>query len=443
MAWVCSADGERATATLARRIATAAPDLRQVPRPDLDDPIGVAVCARPGEDAVAALLPAARAGVDVVVVVPDGCPDDPWPLLAAGVSDVLTWTGDPGPLLARVDRLAEVDRLTREAAQTQGVVGRSLALRRALRELVGAARFGRGPILILGETGTGKELAARVAHHVVNRDRTGHLVVVDCGASTPSLLGSELFGHERGAFTGAVSTRTGACAAADGGTLFLDEVGELSAELQPAFLRLIQEGSYKRIGSDAWRRSSFRLICATNRPLEADVDAGRFRADLYHRIAACRVTLPPLSQRGEDVTTLFRAFLTAAGLDGEIPLAPAVEQTLVTRGYPGNLRDLRQLAARVAARHPGAGPVTPGDLPVADRPPPGPDVVTGDRGVDLQAVVRDLVRAGVSLKSLRDTVGDLAVAAALDECGGNVRAAAARLGVTDRALHLRRQRTTV
>jgi transcriptional regulator with GAF, ATPase, and Fis domain len=446
MTWVCGLDGDPVAGALAGEIAAAATDVRTVTSPDLGDPVGVVVWAAGSPRPPPALRAVTEAGVDVIVVVPGDAAVDPWPVLASGAWDVVTWTGDAAPILARVRRLCDVDRLSRDAAASQGVVGHSRALRQALRELVTAARFGRGPVLILGETGTGKELAARVVHHVACERRPGHLVVVDCGASNnPSLLGSELFGHERGAFTGAVAHRTGACAAADGGTLFLDEVGELALELQPALLRVIQEGSYKRVGSDTWRRSSFRLICATNRQLEQEVSAGRFRADLYHRIAACRVTLPPLSERAEDVTTLFRAFLAEAGADAALELAPAVERALVSRHYPGNLRDLRQLAARVATRHPGSGPVTPGDLPPPDRPVAAPDAERagdGDPGTRLDEAVRVAVRHGGTLKELRDRVSGIAVAAALEECGGNVRAAAARLGVTDRALHLRRQRAS-
>ena len=167
-----------------------------------------------------------------------------------------------------------------------------------------AARYGRAPILILGETGTGKELAARVAHGLGSQ-HDGNLVVVDGTTIVPTLLGSELFGHERGAFTGAVSVRTGACSAADQGSLFLDEVGELPLELQPELLRVVQEGTYKRVGGDRWLHSTFRLICATNRDLKRDVEGGRFRADLYHRIAAATVTMPPLRDRRRGCAAAF------------------------------------------------------------------------------------------------------------------------------------------
>jgi transcriptional regulator with GAF, ATPase, and Fis domain len=352
------------------------------------------------------------------------------------------------------------------------MVGHSPALRQALRDVVVAARFAQGPILVLGETGTGKELAARVVHAVRTAAgvATGQLVVVDCTTIVPALSGSELFGHEKGAFTGAVSVRTGAFAAADGGTMLLDEIGDLPPELQPELLRVVQEGTYKPVGSDSWRRSRARLVCATHRDLVGDVDTGRFRADLYYRLAVSTVVLPPLRDRREDIVPLFTHFLgqalsQAAGqVPGEarararrpVAVTPAVADVLLRRDYPGNLRDLCQLAYRVAARHVGPGPVSPGDLPPTDRPVsprtgfvplrpaspvpsmPDPDDVAAPAQPGLEEAVRAAVGAGASLKGLREQVADLAVDAALDESGGSVRAAAARLGVTERALHLRR-----
>lgn len=450
MTWVQGAGPEASTRSLAEVIARSSTDLRLVTEPDFSDHTGVVVCSGNMLTLTPILRSCALANVDVVVVT-ERPGVDPWPALEIGACDVLVWDDDVRPVLTRVERLREVDRLVRSSADAQAVVGQSGALRNALRDLVIAARFGSSPILILGETGTGKELAARVAHDVGSAGRPNHLVVVDCTTIVPTLSGSELFGHERGAFTGAIGTRTGACAAANGGTLFLDEVGELALDLQPALLRVIQEGTYKRVGADTWQRSVFRLICATNRPLEKEVAAGRFRADLYHRIAACRVTLPPLSQRPEDITTLFKAFLGGGRRNQEeVELAPAVERALLARAYPGNLRDLRQLAIRVATRHVGNGPITPGDLPPEDRPRT-PDDTSGAAGSAVEDVdgdrnsaqerfskaVREQVRNGVSLKELREQVAEMAVAAALDNCGGNVRAAATQLGVTDRALHLR------
>lgn len=451
MTWVLNLDTRPGSAAIARTLCASGDDMRLVDAPDPSEFTGVVVCSPAAEELYRVLAMTAVDSHVIVVCEPRDDPE-PWLILATGATDLMIWDGDPAPIQARLWRLHEVEQTVELAVASEGVVGRSPALRRAMRDLVTAARFGNSPILILGETGTGKELAARVAHTVSLASQSGELVTVDCTTIVPTLSGSELFGHERGAFTGAVSVRTGACAAADRGTLFLDEVGELSLELQPELLRMVQEGRYKRVGGDKWLHSRFRLICATNRSLPAEVAAGHFRADLYYRIAATTVTMPPLRQRIEDVIPLFMRFFAKAqprSRADSVRLTPAVADALRRREYPGNLRDLRQLAHRVAARHVGVGPITPGDLPAHDRPPaaPPPAPVLGGNGghggngglpADLAESVRVVLQQGMTLKDLREQVSDLAVAAALEQSGGNVRAAAAKLGVTDRALHLRR-----
>ena len=446
MTWVLDLDTRPRTKAIARAMCGIGTDMRLVEAPDTTEQTGVVVCLSTSPDLYLTLAKAASADIQVIVVsVADDHPE-PWLVLAAGAADLVIWDDDPRPVQARLERLNEVERLIASPPVAGVIRGESPALRRALSDLITAARFGSGPILLLGETGTGKELAARVAHSVGSANRSGHLVVVDCTTIVPTLSGSELFGHERGAFTGAQTVRTGACAAANGGTLLLDEVGELPLDLQPELLRVIQEGTFKRVGADTWQHTNFRLICATNRDLDEEVAAGRFRADFYYRIAASTVRLPPLRERADDVIPLFKAFfLEANGQTGAVELSPAVETALRERDYPGNLRDLRQLACRVAARHVGPGPVTPGDLPPADRPSTPDAYVPVDpqrNGADAVAMFAESVRAqlqqGKTLKELRECVAEVAIAAALKESGGSVRAAAARLGVTDRALHLRR-----
>jgi len=365
-------------------------------------------------------------------------PDGVWALLARGVEDVISWTGDEtvGVVLARLERWREVDRLLSSRMVASLVPGRSSAMRRLLVDLVELAAYGTGPILLVGETGTGKELAARLVHAVA-KDSSA-LVVVDCTTIVPSLSGSELFGHEKGAFTGADRARAGAFAAADGGTLFLDEIGELPLTLQAELLRVLQEGTYKRVGGDTWSRTRFRLVSATNRDLETEQREGRFRSDLYHRIASGVVRLPPLREREDDLESLFDHFLAeAAGRPLEV--APSVVALLRDRDFPGNLRELRQLAYAVAARHAGPGAVSPGDVPPGYRPgledaePP-----TSSRGL-LDRAVRAALAEGMSLAELKTLVGDVAVEAALEESEGSARRAAAMLGVTDRAVQLRRK----
>lgn len=401
---------------------------------------GVVVCSQANGELEQTLELTASTNAHVIVVSEAEGRLEPWSVLARGAADFVVWADDPRPIQARLKRLIAVEQVVDSPMVAEVIRGKSPVLRQALRDLVVAARFGEGPILITGETGTGKELAAKVAHAVTETSRSGQFVVVDCTTIVPTLSGSELFGHERGAFTGAVSVRTGACAAANGGTLMLDEVGELPLELQPELLRVVQEGMYKRVGADTWQHTRFRLICATNRELAEDVLAGRFRADLYYRIAAYSVELPPLRERPDDLLPLFRTFLNEAkGKSAPVDVSTEVETALRRRDYPGNLRDLRQLAHRVASRHVGPGPVTPGDLPPADRPSiqDKPPPLNGSSPA-LREYVREQLRSGKTLKQLRDNVADLAVAAALEESGGSVAAAARSLGVTGRALQLRR-----
>ena len=179
-----------------------------------------------------------------------------------------------------------------------------------MRELVEVGAFTNASVLIEGESGTGKELLAQLVHDLDLRRQKGDFVILDCAAITPELSGSEFFGHERGAFTGAVNARDGAFALANGGTLFLDEVGELPLTLQAQLLRVVQEHQFKRVGSNTWQRTEFRLVCATNRDLLAGVAEGRFRGDLYHRIAGWVCHVPPLRDRPEDILPLTTHFLS-------------------------------------------------------------------------------------------------------------------------------------
>lgn len=417
-------------------------------------------------DALRAALSAAEACRSRVMVI--GPPDgrlEPWPVLAAGAADCVAWHGQGAVISAWVQRIKDVEAVLDSVEVREKLTGQSRALRSALWDLVVAARFGKGPILIEGETGTGKELAARVVHAVSRQQ--GSLVVVDCTTIVPTLMGSELFGHERGAFTGAVSVRTGACSGADQGSLFLDEVGELSLDLQSELLRVVQEGTYKRVGGDRWLHSKFRLICATNRNLQADVAGGAFRADLYHRIAASIITMPPLRDRVEDILPLFRRFCREASGAREDPqVDPAVREVLLRRAYPGNLRDLRQLAFRITARHVGPGAITPGDLPHGDRPaamlttaPPcrqAPDATAGGAGRSpigspnggpgsadpIRAAVSWAMDHGLGLREIKDRAAEVAVDVAVERSGGNVHSAAAMLGLTDRAVQQRQARKT-
>src|SRR5205085_578959 len=198
-------------------------------------------------------------------------------------------------------------------------------------QVIEIALFSDGSVLLLGESGTGKELLARLVHTLDPRPDKGELVVLDCTTVVPELAGSEFFGHERGAFTGAAASRDGAFALADRGTLFLDEVGELPLALQAQLLRVVQERTYKRVGSNVWKQTNFRLICATHRDLRQDVAAGRFRGDFYHRIASRVCRIPALRERRDDILPLTEHFLRELGGDAEPGFDPGVGELLAQR----------------------------------------------------------------------------------------------------------------
>jgi transcriptional regulator with GAF, ATPase, and Fis domain len=363
-----------------------------------------------------------------------------WRLLQAGASDVFAWdhSADPAQeVVARFMRWREVDEIVQSPLVNGNLAGRSPAWIRILRQIVEVARFTNASILITGESGTGKELVARLIHTLDARPHKQNLVVSDCTTIVPELSGSEFFGHERGAFTGAVGARDGAFALADGGTLFLDEVGELPLNLQAELLRVVQERTYKRVGSNTWQKTDFRLVCATNRDLIEEQASGRFRRDFYYRIAGWIGRLPPLRERREDIPLLTRYFIEQLRPDAPPELDDVVLEYLLMRDYPGNVRDLKQLITRIVQRHVGPGPITAGDIPEDERPREDHEMKVWCDG-DLEGVVRLAVTSGAGLKEIERAAGELAERIVIEEENGNLQRAAARLGVTDRALQMRR-----
>ena len=364
-----------------------------------------------------------------------------WRLRRAGASDVFLWSSASEMaerVKARFDRWRAVDELLQSPTIQRNLIGRSPAWRSALRQIVEVARFTDAAVLLIGESGTGKELVGRLVHELDPQVSQNDLVIVDCTTIAPELSGSEFFGHERGAFTGAIGTRDGAFAEAHGGTLFLDEVGELPLALQAQLLRVVQEGTYKRIGSNAWQRSQFRLVSATNRDLLQSIEKGHFRHDLYHRIGGWIFRVPPLHERREDILPLachfLRTFLPDISVaDFDLP----VREYLLSRPYPGNVRDLRQLIARISSRHVGPGPITIGDLP-DDEHPAGAPARENWRVPEFERSIAQALSLGVGLKEISQAAADAATRIALQEENGNLREAARRLGVTDRALQMRR-----
>lgn len=227
------------------------------------------------------------------------------------------------------------------------IVGESLALKKVLSQIATVAPTDAG-VLVLGESGTGKELVARAVHELSPR-KARPLVRVNCASIPKELFESEFFGHVRGAFTGAIKDRTGRFELAEGGTLFLDEVGEIPLELQGKLLRVLQEGQFERVGDERTRRVNVRIIAATNRDLQAEAKAGRFRLDLYYRLSVFPIEVPPLRDRREDIEPLAAHFVRLAARRLGVPLprmTKACLQELRSYDWPGNIRELQNVIER-------------------------------------------------------------------------------------------------
>jgi transcriptional regulator with GAF, ATPase, and Fis domain len=357
-------------------------------------------------------------------------------LLSAGAAAVMFWTNATeaaANVVARLQRWAAVDAATERVRARYPIVGQGKAWTAFIRRLSEAAMFSSAPILLLGESGTGKERLARWVHML--SERPGECVVVDCSTLEPNLSGSELFGHEKGSYTGAVGEREGAFLLAHRGTLFLDEVGELPARLQAQLLRVSQERTYKRLGSNHWFESDFRLVSATHRDLHREVTEQRFRFDFLQRIGTWTLRVPPLRERPDDILPLARHF--ARRLLGErfAGMSPLLEEALIARNYPGNVRELEQLVLRLCCQHVGDGPLCLSDLASGDLPDAGAAALSHVR----EAIEQSASRAVLSQLGLREVLRQArgaAIGAALGASQQNVRDAARLLGITDRALQM-------
>ena len=279
--------------------------------------------------------------------------------------------------LLPAEQPAELEPSTRSSFGA--LVGGSLPMRRVYA-LLERASSAQSPLLLLGESGTGKELAARAVHAHGPR-RAAPFVVFDCGAASEALIESQLFGHKRGAFTGADADRRGAFAAADGGAIFLDEIGDLPLAVQPKLLRLVERGEVTPLGAERPERYDVNVIAATHRDLWAEVGRGTFRGDLYYRLAVIEVRLPALRERLDDVVPLTRALLAAHGFRGDVPAEGPAMQRLAAYGWPGNVRELRNVVARAVALSPMDTPFD--ELPLLLRSavaPPSHEPLVADAG---------------------------------------------------------------
>jgi two-component system response regulator PilR (NtrC family) len=328
--------------------------------------------------------------------------------------------------------VAENERLRAQLVRERdrGLLGHSEAMRRIF-DLVQRVASARTTVLITGESGTGKERVARAIHDASDR-RERPFLVINCGAIPEALMESELFGHEKGAFTGAVASRAGMFREADGGTLLLDEIGELALALQVKLLRVLQERKVRAVGAAAEVGVDVRVLAATNRPVEEDVRIGRFRQDLYYRLNVIRVEVPPLRERREDIRPLAEHFLArcAAEQNKDLrALSPDALRALEGYGFPGNVRELENFIERAVALATGQT-IGLGDLPrelsgAASQPTPAL-VALSDDGCNLDEVLGEVERR-LLLQALARS--------------GGVRTQAAKvLGVTLRSLRYRLQK---
>jgi NtrC-family two-component system response regulator AlgB len=345
-------------------------------------------------------LVAARPDLAVIVITAYATFDTAVEAVKRGAQNYLPKPFTPAQVRQAVEDALAKRSMQRRVAELEAtlageVPGADLATdaarMREVLDLLGRAAPSEAPILLRGENGTGKGVLARAVHARSAR-RAAAFVTVNCPTLSDELLASELFGHARGAFTGAVRDQPGRVESAEGGTLFLDEIGEISPGLQAKLLRFVQDREFERVGESRTRRADVRLVAATNRDLEADVAAGRFREDLLFRLNVIELAVPPLRERREDIVRLARGFLGFfARAAGRRPpaLSREAEAALLAYGWPGNVRELRNAMERAVILWPGATlPVDALPGRVAARPA-GP-AVGGDVTLD------ELERAHIS-----------------------------------------------
>ncbi len=376
-------------------------------------------------------------GVEFIVITAFGKDETAIEALKMGAYDYVTKPFSVDEIRVVVRRALERQRLLHENVRMRAeltsrydfgnLVGKSPRMQDLYR-LIEQVAPTRANVLITGESGTGKELVARAIHFRSER-RDGPFVPIDCGSIPGQLMESELFGHARGAFTGAAVDRKGLFELADRGTAFLDEIGEIPVELQVKLLRVIQERSFKRLGDGVDRRVDVRLVAASNRNLEEEVERGRFREDLYFRLNVIRIHLPPLRRRREDIADLVRHFAAKVAGEEDRPapavLAEAID-ALMVYDFPGNVRELQNMVERAMALG--------GDRPI------GAELFTDHmrRGPsDAHLNMEDFPEKGLDLDGVLAAAERKLIHKAMQASGGVKKEAARLLGVSFRSLRYR------
>jgi len=406
----------------------------------LAEPFDLVLCdvRMPEMDGLAFLRAFRQQGGQSLVIVMSayGGEDAALAAMQEGAYDYIPKPFRPDEVVLTLRKAEERERLRREVAglraqlasapRERAVVAASPAMRDAL-ELVARVAEHRTTVLITGESGTGKEVIARAIHHASPRAREA-FVAINCAAIPENLLESELFGHRRGAFTGATADKPGLFEQADGGTLFLDEIGDMPLALQAKLLRVLQEGELRRVGDDKNRHVDVRVLGATARDLEREAKAGRFREDLFYRLNVVTVYLPPLAERPQDVAPLAQHFaaLLSDRLGRKLTLSAVTVAWLEAQPWPGNVRELAHAIERAAV-------LTDADVLEPEHfrerpgaaPPAAQAAESGDDGT-LRAAVERIER---------DTIS-----AALRAADGNRRLAAQRLGISLRTLFYKLER---
>ena len=368
------------------------------------------------------------------------------------------------PTVEKALQAAEQTRIATEAAaeknpreaSTDLIIGRSPAMQDVFK-LIGRVARADAPVLITGESGVGKEVVANAVHKFSRRSNAEY-VAINCAAIPGNLLESELFGHEKGAFTGATSQRIGRFEQCDGGTLFLDEIGDMPLEIQSKLLRVLQSGEFSRVGGNKTLTSNVRILAATNKHLETEVEAGRFREDLFYRLNVVRIHIPPLRQRREDIRLLAEYFLNRQGEGGgfgrRMQFSPESIDQLENHDWPGNVRELENTIQRACVLATG-NVLLPRDLPVGRVPRIGgrdessesakagqaPTANGSNGSLSLEAAAKFFLEASEAEGSLGPALiaEREIIRAVLADSGDDETAAAKRLGMTKSMLKKRRE----